>query len=97
MNNSYEQLADLVKEKAFEQARDIYKTYGREASRIYSSYRSVVADIAFKLEDSIGVPSEVIESTIEAEGWTAKLGEVALFSHVRTKVKMPDKMKKVRV
>ena len=83
MNNFYEQLADLIEGKAFEQARKIYKSYGRKASHIYGSYHSVVMDIASELEDSIGVPEEVVESIIEAEGLTAKLGAVALFSHVK--------------
>ncbi len=83
MNNFYEQLADLIEEKAFEQARKIYKSYGRKASHIYGSYHSVVMDIASELEDSIGVPEEVVESIIEAEGLTSKLGAVALFSHVK--------------
>ena len=83
MNKLYEQLADLIEEKAFEQARKIYKSYGRKASHIYGSYHSVVMDIASELEDSIGVPEEVVESIIEAEGLTAKLGAIALFSHVK--------------
>lgn len=83
MNSFYEQLADLIEEKAFEQARRIYKSYGRKASHIYGSYHSVVMDIASELEDSIGVPEEVVESIIEAEGLTAKLGAIALFSHVK--------------
>lgn len=83
MNSFYEQLADLIEEKAFEQARKIYKSYGRKASHIYGSYHSVVMDIASELEDSIGVPEEVVESVIEAEGLTAKLGAIALFSHVK--------------
>ncbi len=83
MNNFYEQLADLIEEKAFEQARKIYKSYGRQAYHVYGSYRSVVKDIASELEDSIGVPEEVVESIIEAEGLTSKLGAVALFSHVK--------------
>ena len=83
MNNHYEQLVDLIKEKAFEQAKDVYKLYGRQASRVYGSYRSVVMEIASKLEDVIGVPGEVIESIIEAEGLATKIGAVALFSHVK--------------
>ena len=83
MNSFYEQLADLIEEKAFEQARKIYKSYGRKASHIYGSYHSVVMDIASELEDSIGVPEEVVESIIETEGLTAKLGAIALFSHVK--------------
>ena len=83
MNNFYEQLADLIEEKAFEQARKIYKSYGRQAYHVYGSYRSVVMEIASKLEDVIGVPGEVIESIIEAEGLATKIGAVALFSHVK--------------
>ena len=83
MNNLYEQLVDLIEEKAFEQAKDVYKLYGRQASHVYGSYHSVVMEIASKLEDTIGVPEEVIESIIEAEGLAAKIGAVALFSHVK--------------
>lgn len=83
MNKLYEQLRDLIKEKVFEQARSIYETYGRQASHIYGSYRSVIMEIASELEDIIGVPQEVIESIIETEGLTAKVGAVALFSHVK--------------
>ena len=83
MNNLYEQLVDLIKEKAFEQAKDVYKLYGRQAYHVYGSYRSVVMEIASKLEDVIGVPQEVVESILEAEGLTSKLGAVALFSHVK--------------
>lgn len=83
MNNLYEQLVDLIEEKSFEQAKDIYKLYGRQASHVYGSYHSVVMEIASKLEDVIGVPEEVIESIIEAEGLAAKIGAVALFSHVK--------------
>ena len=39
--------------------------------------------LASELEDSIGVPEDVVESIIETEGLTAKLGAVALFSHVK--------------
>ena len=83
MNNLYEQLVDLIKEKAFEQAERIYRLYGRQASRIYPSYRHVVMDIAPTLEAQLDIPEEVIESVIEAEGLTSKLGAVALFSHVK--------------
>ena len=83
MNNLYEQLVDLIKEKAFEQAERIYSLYGRQASRIYPSYRHVVMDIAPTLEAQLDIPEEVIESVIEAEGMTSKLGAIALFSHVK--------------
>lgn len=83
MNNHYEQLVDLIEEKAFEQAERIYRLYGRQASRIYPSYRHVVMDIAPTLEAQLDIPEEVIESVIEAEGLTSKLGAVALFSHVK--------------
>lgn len=83
MNKLYEQLADLIKEKAFEQARSIYETYGRQAYHVYGSYRSVIREIASDLEDIIGIPQEVIESIIETEGLTSKVGAIALFSHVK--------------
>ena len=83
MNNLYEQLVDLVKQKAFEQAERIYRLYGRQSSRIYPSYRHVVMDIALTLEVQLDIPEEVIESTIESEGLSAKLGAIALFSHVK--------------
>ena len=83
MNNHYKQLVDLIKEKAFEQARNIYNLYGRQASRIYPSYHHVIMDIAPTLEAQLDIPEEVVESIIEAEGMAAKLGAVALFSHVK--------------
>lgn len=83
MNNHYEQLVDLIEEKAFEQAKRIYNLYGRQASRIYPSYHHVVMDIAPTLEAQLDIPEEVIESIIEAEGLTSKLGAIALFSHVK--------------
>lgn len=83
MNNHYEQLVDLIEEKAFEQAKRIYNLYGRQASRIYPSYHHVVMDIAPTLETQLDIPEEVIESVIEAEGLTSKLGAIALFSHVK--------------
>ena len=83
MNDLYEQLVDLVKQKAFEQAERIYRLYGRQGSRIYPSYRHVVMDIAPTLEIQLNIPEEVVESIIEAEGLTSKLGAVALFSHVK--------------
>lgn len=83
MNNLYEQLVDLVKQEALKQAERIYRLYGRQASRIYPSYRHVVMDIAPTLEAQLNIPEEVIESIIEAEGLTSKLGAIALFSHVK--------------
>ena len=83
MNNHYEQLVDLIEEKAFEQAKRIYNLYGRQASRIYPSYRHVIMDIAPTLEAQLNIPEDVVESIIEAEGMTSKLGAVALFSHVK--------------
>lgn len=83
MNDLYEQLVDQVKQEAFKQAERIYSLYGRQASRIYPSYRHVVMDIAPTLEAQLDIPEEVIESIIEAEGLTSKLGAIALFSHVK--------------
>ena len=83
MNNLYEQLVDLIEEKAVEQAKRIYNLYGRQASRIYPSYHHVVMDIAPTLEAQLDIPEDVIESIIEAEGMTSKLGAIALFSHVK--------------
>ena len=83
MNNLYEQLVDLVKQKAFEQAERIYRLYGRQGSRIYPSYHHVVMDIAPTLATQLDIPEEVVESIIEAEGMTSKLGAIALFSHVK--------------
>lgn len=83
MNDLYEQLVDQVKQEAFNQAERIYRLYGRQASRIYPSYRHVVMDIAPTLEAQLNIPEEVVESIIEAEGLTSKLGAVALFSHVK--------------
>ena len=83
MNDLYEQLVDQVKQEAFNQAERIYNLYGRQASRIYPSYRHVVMDIAPTLEAQLNIPEEVVESIIEAEGLTSKLGAIALFSHVK--------------
>ena len=83
MNDLYEQLVDQVKQEAFKQAERIYRLYGRQASRIYPSYHHVIMDIAPTLEAQLDIPEEVVESIIEAEGMTAKLGAIALFSHVK--------------
>ena len=83
MNTAYKQLVDLIEEKAVEQAKRIYNLYGRQASRIYPSYHHVVMDIAPTLEAQLDIPEDVIESIIEAEGMTSKLGAIALFSHVK--------------
>ena len=82
MNTTYKQLVDLIEEKAIEQAKRIYNLYGRQASRIYPSYHHVVMDIAPTLDAQLDIPEDVIESIIEAEGMTSKLGAIALFSHV---------------
>ena len=83
MNTTYKQLVDLIEEKAVEQAERIYRLYGRQASRIYPSYHHVIMDIAPTLEAQLDIPEEVVESIIEAEGMAAKLGAIALFSHVK--------------
>ncbi len=83
MNTLYKQLVDLIEEKAIEQAKRIYNLYGRQASRIYPSYHHVVMDIAPTLDAQLDIPEDVIESIIEAEGLTSKLGAIALFSHVK--------------
>ena len=83
MNTTYKQLVDLIEEKAVEHAKNIYKLYGRQACRLYPSYHHVVMDIALTLEAQLDIPEEVIESTIESEGLSAKLGAIALFSHVK--------------
>lgn len=83
MNTLYKQLVDLIEEKAVEQAKRIYNLYGRQASRIYPSYHHVVMDIAPTLDAQLDIPEDVIESIIEAEGMTSKLGAIALFSHVK--------------
>ena len=82
MNNLYEQLADLVKQKSFELAKRIPEVYGRQASHVYPSYHHVVVAIARLLEQTMHVPAEIIKDIIAVEGLTSKLGEVALFSHV---------------
>ena len=83
MNDLYEQLVDQVKQEAFKQAERIYRLYGRQASRIYPSNHHVVVAIARLLEQTIHVPAEIIKDIIAVEGLTSKLGEVALFSHVK--------------
>ena len=83
MNNLYEQLVDLVKQKSFELAERIPKVYGKQASHVYPSYHHVVVAIARLLEQTIHVPAEIIKGIIEVEGLTFKLGETALPSHVK--------------
>ena len=83
MNTTYKQLVDLIEEKAVEHAKNIYNLYGRQASRLYPSYHHVVMDIAPTLATQLDIPEEVVESIIEAEGMTSKLGAIALFSHVK--------------
>ena len=83
MNNLYEQLVDLVKQKSFELAKRIPEVYGKQASHVYPSYHHVVVAIARLLEQTIHVPAEIIKGIIEVEGLTFKLGEAALFSHVK--------------
>ena len=82
MNNLYEQLADLVKQKSFELAKRIPEVYGKQASHVYPSYHHVVVAIARLLEQTIHVPAEIIKDIIAVEGLTSKLGEAALFSHI---------------
>ena len=79
----YRQLVNIVAKEAFDHAKYIYSIYGRKASRIYPSYRHVLADIAITLEARLDIPEEVVESILEAEGLTSKLGAIALYSHVR--------------
>lgn len=83
MNNLYEQLADLVKQKSFELAKRIPEVYGKQASHVYPSYHHVVVAIARQLEQTIHVPAEIIKDIIAVEGLTSKLGEAALFSQVK--------------
>ena len=85
MNNLYEQLADLVKEKSFELAERIPKVYGKQASHVYPSYHHVVVGIARLLEQTIHVPAEIIKDIIAVEGMTFKLGEVALSNRIEDK------------
>ena len=83
MNNLYEQLADLVKQKSFELAKRIPEAYGKQASHVYPSYHHVVVAIARLLEQTIHVPAEIIKDIIAVEGLTSKLGEAALFSQAK--------------
>lgn len=85
MNNLYEQLADLVKQKSFELAKRIPEVYGKQASHVYPSYHHVVVAIARLLEQTIHVPAEIIKDIIAVEGLTSKLGEVALSNHAEAK------------
>lgn len=82
MNNLYEQLADLVKQKSFELAERIPEVYGEQASHVYPSYHHVVVSIARLLEHTIHVPAEIIKGIIAVEGLTSKLGAIALDSHI---------------
>lgn len=83
MNNLYEQLVDLVKQKSFELAKRIPEVYGKQASHVYPSYHRVVVAIARQLEQTIHVPAEIIKDIIAVEGLTFKLGEIALPIHVK--------------
>ena len=83
MDNHYEQLVDLVKQKSFELAKRIPEVYGKQASHVYPSYHHVVVAVARLLEQTIHVPAEIIKDIIAVEGMTSKLGEVALFSHAK--------------
>ena len=83
MNNLYEQLADLVKQKSFELAKRIPEVYGKQAPHVYPSYHHVVVSIARLLEQTIHVPAEIIKDIIAVEGLTSKLGETALPIHVK--------------
>lgn len=83
MNNLYEQLADLVKQKSFELAKRIPEVYGKQASHVYPSYHHVVVAIARLLEQTIHVPAEIVKDIIAVEGLTSKLGEAALFSQAK--------------
>ena len=78
MNNLYEQLVDLVKKSAFEQAERIHRQYGKQASYIYPSDDHVKIGIARMLEDSMDIPREIFKIIIEEEGLTSKLGAIAL-------------------
>ena len=78
MNNLYEQLADLVKQKSFELAKRIPEVYGRQAPHVYPSYHHVVVAIARLLEQTIHVPAEIIKDIIAVEGLASKLGAIAL-------------------
>lgn len=83
MNNLYEQLADLVKQKSFELAKRIPEVYGKQASHVYPSYHHVIVAIARLLEQTIHVPAEIVKDIIAVEGLTSKLGEAALFSQAK--------------
>lgn len=83
MNNLYEQLADLVKQKSFELAKRIPEVYGKQASHVYPSYHHVVVSIARLLEQTIHVPAEIVKDIIAVEGLPSKLGEIALPIHVK--------------
>ena len=83
MNNLYEQLADLVKQKSFELAKRIPEVYGKQASHVYPSYHHVVVAIARQLEQIIHVPAEIVKDIIAIEGLTFKLGEIASPIHVK--------------
>lgn len=82
MNNLYEQLADLVKQKSFELAKRIPEVYGKQASHVYPSYHHVIVAIARLLEQTIHVPAEIVKDIIAVEGLTSKLGAIALDSRV---------------
>lgn len=79
MNNHYEQLVDLVKQKSFELAERIPKVYGKQASHVYPSYHHVAVEIAFDLERKWDIPEEVIEAILDKNPIATALGRIALF------------------
>ena len=79
MNNLYEQLADLVKQKSFELAKRIPEVYGKQASYVYPSYHHVAVEIAFDLERKWDIPEEVIEAILDKNPIATALGRIALF------------------
>ena len=83
MNNLYEQLADLVKQKSFELAKRIPEVYGKQASHVYPFYHHVVVVIVRLLEQTMHVPAEIIKDIIAFEVLTSKFGELALLIHVK--------------
>ena len=75
----YDSLVDALYEEAIPCAKNIYRLYGKSASKIYPSYHHVVMDIALTLEVQLDIPEEVIEAILDKNPIATALGRIALF------------------
>lgn len=75
----YDNLVDALYEEAIPCAKNIYRLYGKSASKIYPSYHHVAVEIAFDLERKWDIPEEVIEAILDRNPIATALGRIALF------------------